>query len=64
MSQKIDYNDKTERELQQLLLEKRSELRKFRFGGSGSKIRDTKRGKNLRKDIARILTELNKRVKK
>ena len=59
----MDYKEKKEGELHKILAEKRLELRKFRFGGSGSRARDTKKGKNLRKEIARILTELNSRVK-
>jgi ribosomal protein L29 len=51
-------NKKTE-ELKSMLLEKKVALRNFRFGISGSKTRNMKEGKNLRKDIARILTVLN-----
>lgn len=55
------YKGKTEKDLAKALVEKREALRKFRFGISGSKTRDVKEGRNLRKDIARILTELNNR---
>lgn len=54
---------KTDKDLKKELKEKKDSLRKFRFGLSGSKTRDTKEGKNLRKDVARILTELNSRNK-
>lgn len=40
---------------------KREELRKFRFGSTGSKVKDVKLGRTIRKDIARMLTELNSR---
>ena len=50
---------KTEKELIQLLSEKREALRVFRFT-SGSKTKNIKEGQNLRKDIARIMTLLNK----
>jgi ribosomal protein L29 len=50
-------------ELQELLKEKREALRTFRFGVAGSKTRNVKEGKNLRKDIARILTVLKRHDK-
>lgn len=42
-------------ELRELLAEKREALREFRFSAKGSRIRNTKEGAQLRKDIARIL---------
>jgi ribosomal protein L29 len=51
---------KTQKELIQLLSEKREALRVFRFALSGSKTKNIKEGQNLRKDIARIMTLLNK----
>ena len=56
-----DYTKKNDKDLDKLLVERREDLRGFRFGIAGSKIRDVKTGKNLRKDIARILTEQNNR---
>ena len=55
------HKEKNDKELDKELVEKQNELRGFRFGIAGSKVRDVKTGKNLRKDIARILTEKNKR---
>ena len=52
---------KSNKDLIKTLNEKREVLRKFRFGISGSKTRDVKEGKNTRKEVARILTELNSR---
>ena len=49
-------------ELQRLVGEKREALRSFRFGGAGSRTRNVREGRSLRKDIARILTELRARV--
>ena len=49
-----------EKDLQKLLAEKREALRSFTFNISGSKITNTKTAKTLKKDIARILTILNK----
>jgi ribosomal protein L29 len=51
---------KTQKELVQLLSEKKEALRVFRFALSGSKTRNLKEGQNLKKDIARIMTLLNK----
>ena len=48
-------------DLQKLLVEKRSALRAFRFGISGSKSKNVKEGHNLKKEIAKTLTELRKR---
>ena len=51
---------KTEKELKALLTEKKEALRVFRFAMSGGKTKNLKEGQNLKKDIARILTVLNK----
>lgn len=56
-----DLKNTTEQELKKTIVEKRSALRAFRFGSSGSKTRNVKEGLGLRKGIARILTELNSR---
>ena len=53
--------DKSVESLHAELSEKREALRTFRFGGAGSRSRNVREGRNLRKDIARILTELNAR---
>ncbi|MBU1557966.1 50S ribosomal protein L29 [Patescibacteria group bacterium] len=54
---------KTEKDLEKMLAEKRGALRDFRFGSSGSKTKNVKEGKNTKKDIAKILTELkNKEI--
>lgn len=56
-----DIKNKTEQELQSKLSEKREELRSFRFDLSGSKTRNVRQGRGLRKEIARLLTETNLR---
>jgi len=53
-----DIKNKTEKDLIKELTEKRTSLRNFRFGISGSKVRDMKEGRSLRRGIARILTAL------
>ncbi len=55
---------KTEKDLVSMLGEKRKALRGFRFGLSGSKIKNVKDGRNLKKEIARVLTELKIRENK
>ncbi|MFA6340979.1 MAG: 50S ribosomal protein L29 [Candidatus Paceibacterota bacterium] len=56
-----DVRNKTAGELQKELQEKAESLNKFKFGISGSKIKNVKEGKNLRKDIAQIMTILNEK---
>ncbi|MFZ2521916.1 MAG: 50S ribosomal protein L29 [Minisyncoccia bacterium] len=59
-----DLIKKTEKELRILLTEKRLALRNFRFSIAGSNVRNVKEGLVLKKDIARILTILNKKENK
>lgn len=54
------YTGKTKEDLVKALYDKREALRTFRFGEAGTKTRNVKEGSTLRKEIARILTELNK----
>ena len=61
MTKKIDLKKKTDKDLDKILAEKRAGLREFRFGLSGSKTKDIKKGRGLRKEIARAFTELNNR---
>ncbi|MEK7461844.1 MAG: 50S ribosomal protein L29 [Patescibacteria group bacterium] len=57
---KTNYTDKPRQDLLKTLMEKREILRKLRFESAGSKTRNVKSRVNTRKDIARIMTELNK----
>lgn len=57
---KTNYKDKSKPDLIKALGERRESLRKLRFGSTGSKTRNVKSGASTRKDIARIMTELNK----
>ncbi len=57
-----DLLTKTEKELISMLTEKQIALRNFRFGVTGSKVRNVKEGASLKKDIARILTVLNQKT--
>jgi ribosomal protein L29 len=54
-----DLIKKTEKELSQMLKDKREALRIFNFALSGGKTRNLKEGANLKKEIAQIMTVLN-----
>jgi ribosomal protein L29 len=56
-----DIKNTNENELVKNLAEKRLALRNFRFGTAGSKMKNVKESWHMRKDIARILTEINAR---
>jgi ribosomal protein L29 len=43
------------------VMEKREALRAFRFGEAGTRTRNVREGRTLRKDIARLLTEVRAR---
>lgn len=58
-----EYKNKTEKEIVQLLNEKREALRSYRFSISGGKTRNVREGRNTRKEIARLLTEIAGRKK-
>lgn len=60
---KTVYKDKKPEELLKILADKRKALREYRFGSAGSKTRNVKEGSNLRKEIARIMTQLNSQKK-
>jgi len=57
-----DIKNKDTESLVVLGNELRESLRAFRFGGAGSRARNVKHGKTLRRDIARIETELTART--
>lgn len=56
---KKNMTGKTEKELFALVAEKQAALHTFRFGIAGSKVKNVKEGRNLRKEIARAKTELS-----
>ena len=51
----------TVEDLHKEIAEKREALRGFRFGSAGSRSRNVREGRTIRKDIARLLTEMNSR---
>lgn len=56
---KTTVKGKTEKELNDLLKEKRKGIFEFNFNILNGKIKNVKQGRTLRKEIARILTEKN-----
>ena len=54
-----DYLNKTVADLANLLGEKRTALRNFRFGSTGGKAKNVKEGRSHRTEIARIMTTLS-----
>lgn len=57
---KTSYSGKSPADLQKSLAEQRTHLREFRFGNASSRTKNVNAGKHARKEIARIMTELNK----
>jgi ribosomal protein L29 len=51
-------------ELLRMVAEKREAMRVFRFGGAGSRVRNVREGRNVRNEIAQILTEVQTRKSK
>ena len=58
---KDEIKTKSDQDLMKDLNEKREGLRDMRFNIAGSKIKNVKEQKGRKKEIARILTELNTR---
>lgn len=56
-----ELQQKSDRDLKEFVNEKRETLRDLRFKGSGSGMRDTHAIRKVRHDVARGLTELNRR---
>ncbi len=56
-----DLKKYTVQDLHKEIAEKRELVRSFRFGEAGSRKRNVREGRNLRRDIARLLTEMNSR---
>ena len=56
-----DIKQQGEDSLRKSIQDMREQLRVFRFEGAGSRTRNVRAGRNLRREIARILTELRGR---
>ncbi|MES2994581.1 MAG: 50S ribosomal protein L29 [Patescibacteria group bacterium] len=63
MAKKISFKEKDMVELKKLLGEKREELRQARFAATGARVKDVNHAGKVRKDIARILTEMTVKTK-
>lgn len=61
MTKKQSLATHTQEDLNKLTHDKREELRRLRFSVAGSKNRNVKLARVLRKEVARALTELNAR---
>lgn len=57
MAKKIDIKTYSAEDLKVLVDKKREELRALRFSAEGSKNKNVKAARNLRKDVARALTQ-------
>ena len=56
-----ELNTWTIADLQKEVAAKREALRSFRFSETGTRTRNVREGRTLRKEIARLLTEINSR---
>jgi len=56
-----DFKKHSVEDLHKEIAQKREALRAFRFGSAGSRSRNTREGRGLKKTIARMLTELSTR---
>ena len=59
MAKKTTLKDTSKEDLKKLLSEKREELRKLRFEAAGARPKDSNAPAKVRKEIARIMTELS-----
>ena len=56
-----ELEKETVESLQKMIADKREALRVFRFEGEGSRRRNVREGRTLRREIARVMTELSNR---
>ncbi|MSU56286.1 MAG: 50S ribosomal protein L29 [Candidatus Taylorbacteria bacterium] len=59
-----ELKEKTVQDIGKLIADNRGKLQAFRFAAAGSKTKNVKEGRNLRREIARLLTELASRKTK
>jgi len=59
--EKENFKGMKKEELKKKLLDLRESIRVIRFKGQGSKSKNVKESATLRKQVARVLTELNKK---
>jgi ribosomal protein L29 len=58
-----EFEKKNDEQLAKTLVDKREDVRQFRFGTAGASTRDVRKVRTAKRDIARILTEQNRRRK-
>ncbi len=63
MAKKLSFKDKDVAEIKKLLNEKREELRQVRFAATGARVKDVNQAGKIRKDIARLMTEMTLKAK-
>jgi ribosomal protein L29 len=56
-----DLKQKTDKDLNKLLLTERDKLRSLKFDLAAGKVKNVKQSRQIKKDIARILTTLNQK---
>ncbi len=56
-----DIKKETSESLKKSIADMREKLRVFRFEGAGSRLRNVREGRTLRREIARAMTELRAR---
>jgi large subunit ribosomal protein L29 len=56
-----EFKQKSKQELQKLLLDSREKLRQLRFNLASGKVKNVREIRKLKKDIARMLTIINKK---
>lgn len=56
-----NIRNKTRKDIEKELADLRKGLQQFRFGMTGSKTRDVKEARSIRREIARLLTEIRRR---
>ena len=56
-----DIKGQSIEDLVKTLADKREALRKFRFAEAGSRLRNVREGRTLRREIAQLLTEVRAR---
>jgi len=57
----VDIKTQTTKDLQKAVTDNREALRVIRFGGAGSRSRNVRAGRMLRRETARVLTEIRAR---
>ncbi len=61
LSMKSDIKNKTKDELEAMVKDQREALKNFRFGISGSRVKNIKEARTIKKEIARAMTLLRQK---